>query len=187
MSFQDPTELFKTLPLRLGGQIKSLWPVEEEILKKYHSELKDEKRLALELPTGSGKSIIGLLILESWRGSGKRVAILTSSLALADDMKRRCDDLGIENVVITGRRREDELEDIARARAKRKYARKQAIGIMNYWAYMMGKDVVEPDVLVIDDADSFENLLTSYYSVRVSKQDDPGLWNPIFAFPQVVR
>lgn len=89
MSFQDPTELFKTLPLRPGGQIKSLWPVEEEILKKYHSELKDEKRLALELPTGSGKSIIGLLILESWRGSGKRVAILTSSLALADDMKRR--------------------------------------------------------------------------------------------------
>jgi Rad3-related DNA helicase len=179
VSFQDPTELFKTLPLRINGQIKSLWPIEEEVLKKYSSELKDEKRLALELPTGSGKSIISLLILESWRRGGKRVALLTSSLALADDMKRRCDDLGIENVVITGRRREDELEDIARARAKRKYARKQAIGIMNYWAYMMGKDIVEPDVLVIDDADSFENLLTSYYSVTVSEQDDPDLWNEI--------
>jgi Holliday junction resolvase-like predicted endonuclease len=179
MSFEDPVELFRSLPLRPEGQIKNLWPVEVEVLKKYYSELKDEKRLALELPTGSGKSIISLLILESWRKSGKRVALLTSSLALADDMKRRCDDLRIENVVITGRRREDELEDIARARAKRKYARKQAIGIMNYWAYMMGKDIVEPDVLVIDDADSFENLLVSYYGVTVSKQSDPDLWNEI--------
>jgi hypothetical protein len=179
MSFEDPAELFRTLPLRPDGQIKNLWPIEEEVLKKYYLELKDEKRLALELPTGSGKSIISLLILESWKKGGKRVALLTSSLALADDMKRRCDDLGIENVVITGRRREDELEDIARARAKRKYARKQAIGIMNYWAYMMGKDIVEPDVLVIDDADSFENLLVSYYGVTVSKQNDPDLWNEI--------
>lgn len=179
MSFQDPVELWKTLPLRPDGQIKNLWPIEEEILKKYYMELKDEKRLALELPTGSGKSIIGLLILESWRRNGKRVALLTSSLALADDMKRRCDDLGIENAVITGRRRGDELEDIARARAKRRYSRKQAIGIMNYWAYMMGKDVVEPDVMVIDDADSFENLLMSYYSVTITKQEDPDLWSEL--------
>ena len=174
----NPLELFEALPLKPDGQIRELWPIEKEVLQKYHSELKDERRLAIELPTGSGKSIIGLLILESWRRVGKRVAILTSSLALADDMKRRCDNLGIENVVITGRR-EEENKAIMRARAKRRYARKQAIGIMNYWAYMMGKDIVEPDVLVIDDADSFENLLISYYSVTVSKSDDAGLWNDI--------
>lgn len=149
-----------TLPLKSNGQIKELWPIEEEVLHKYYSELKDERRLAIELPTGSGKSIIGLLLLESWRIAGKRVAMLTSSLALAEDMKRRCDDLGIDNVVITGRREEEE-KAILRARAKRKYSRKQAIGIMNYWAYMMGKDIVEADVLVIDDADNFENLLIS--------------------------
>jgi len=178
MSEIDPLQLFETLPLKPNGQIKELWPIEKEVLQKYYSELKNEKRLAIELPTGSGKSIIGLLILEAWRKVGKRVAILTSSLALADDMKRRCGDLGIQNVVITGKR-EEENKAILRARAKRRYARKQAIGIMNYWAYMMGKDIAEPDVLVIDDADNFENLLISYYSVTVSKSEDASLWNEI--------
>jgi hypothetical protein len=122
--------------------------------------------------------VIGLLILEAWRASGKRVAVLTSSNALADDMARRCEDLGLESAVIIGKR-ENETEAITRVRNKRKYARNQAIGIMNYWAYMMGRDIPTPDVLVIDDADFFENFLTDHYSVTVSREDDARIWNEL--------
>jgi hypothetical protein len=88
--------------------------------------------VAIELPTGSGKSIISLLILEMWRRIGKRVAILTSSIALGDDMKRRCEDLGISNVVIVGAERAErggEEESRERIRNIREYKRGNAIGI----------------------------------------------------------
>src|SRR3972149_2301971 len=98
----NPNQLFKTLSLNPSGQIKRLWAIQEEVLEIYFTKLKDSKRVAIELPTGSGKSIISLLILQMWRRIGKRVAVLTSSIALGDDMKRRCNDLGIPNVVITG-------------------------------------------------------------------------------------
>ena len=143
-------------------------------------ELKDEKRIAIELPTGSGKSIIGLLILEMWKRLGKRVAILTSSIALSEDMARRCEDLGIESVVITGKRGE-EKRDRERVRKIKKYKRNQAIGIMNYWAYLLGRDIAEANVLVIDDADSFENLLIDHYSVVISRDENEDIYNQIWS------
>jgi hypothetical protein len=179
---ENPNALFKTLNLKTDGQIKNLWNIQAEVLDIYFAKLKDARQVAIELPTGSGKSIISLLILEMWRRIGKRVAILTSSIALGEDMKRRCDDLGIPNVVMTGAERAErggEEESRERVRSIKDYKRGNAIGIMNYWAYMMGKDIAAPDVLVIDDADSFENLLTNQYSVVVRKEDDPEIYSLI--------
>lgn len=178
----NPNALFKTLNLRPGGQIKNLWDIQAEVLDFYFAKLKDARRVAIELPTGSGKSIISLLILETWRRIGKRVAILTSSIALGDDMKRRCEDLGLSNVVIVGAERAEragEEESRERIRNIREYKRGNAIGIMNYWAYMKGKDIALPDVLVIDDADSFENLLIDEFSVVVRKKDDPTIYSQV--------
>jgi hypothetical protein len=175
----NPNQLFKTLILKPDGQIKNLWDIQAEVLDIYHAKLKDAKRVAIELPTGSGKSIISLLILEMWRRIGKRVAILTSSIALGDDMKRRCDDLGIPNVVIIGAERAGrggEEESRERVRNIKEYKRGNAIGIMNYWAYMKGKGIASPDVLVIDDADGFENLLIDEFSVVVRKDSDPDIY-----------
>jgi superfamily II DNA or RNA helicase len=90
----NPNQLFRTLSLKPDGQIKKLWDSQAEVLDIYYAKLKDSKKVAIELPTGSGKSIISILILEMWRRTGKRVAILTSSIALGDDMGRRCNDLG---------------------------------------------------------------------------------------------
>jgi hypothetical protein len=178
----NPNQLFKTLSLKPDGQIKSLWEIQTEVLDIYYAKLKDAKKVAIELPTGSGKSIISILILEMWRRVGKRVAILTSSIALGDDMKRRCDDIGVPNVVITGAQRAEwkgEEESRERVRNIKDYKRGNAIGIMNYWAYMMGKDIASPDVLVIDDADSFENLLIDQFSVVIKKEDDPDIYAQI--------
>ncbi len=178
----NPNQLFKTLKLKPNGQIKNLWDNQSEVLDVYFNKFKDSKKLAIELPTGSGKSIVSLLILEMWRQAGKRVALLTSSIALGDDMKRRCDDLGIPNVVISGAKRAENLgeaESRERLKAIKDYKRGYSIGIMNYWAYMLCKDIALPDVLVIDDADSFENLLLDQYSVIISKKNDPGVYSDI--------
>lgn len=176
----NPVELFSSLELKPTGQIRGLWNSQKEVLEKYYNELMANRRIAIELPTGSGKSIIGLLILEMWRRTGKRVAILTSSIALSEDMERRCQDLGLESVVITGKRGE-EKKDRERVRKIKRYKRQQAIGIMNYWAYLLGRDIVEADVLVIDDADSFENLLIDHYSVVISRKEDEDMYDQIWS------
>nr|MDG6923381.1 hypothetical protein [Nitrososphaerota archaeon] len=178
MSSQSPDDFFRELTLKRKGPIKDPWPIELEVLGKFSNSLKDDRRVAIELPTGSGKSIIGLVLLEFYRKLGKRVAILTSSLALGDTMYKRCLDLGIEGAIITGKRK-NETEALARVQNKRKYARKAAIGIMNYWSYMMGDDIPTADILVVDDADFFENFLASYYSVVVSRKRDSYIWGQL--------
>lgn len=174
----NPVQLFDELNLNPHGQIKELWNVQKEVLNIYYSSLKDKKKIAIELPTGSGKSIIGLLILEMWRRADKRVAILVSSIALGEDMARRCSDLGIESASIWGKWRTD-ITPRERLRNIKKYKRKQAIGIINYWAYMLGTDIAKPDLLIIDDADSFENLLINQYSVVISKEKDEDIFNQV--------
>jgi len=174
----NPVQLFDELDLNPSGQIKDLWNVQKEVLSIYYDSLKDEKKIAIELPTGSGKSIIALLILEMWRKAGKRVAILISSIALGEDMARRCNDLGIESASIWGKWRTD-ITKSERLRNIKKYKRKQAIGIINYWAYMRGTDVAKPDVLIIDDADNFENLLIDEYSLVISKDKDEDIFNQV--------
>ena len=174
----NPVQLFFELDLNPSGQIKELWNVQKEVLEIYYDSLKDKKKIAIELPTGSGKSITALLILEMWRKAGKRVAILVSSIALGEDMSRRCNDLGIESASIWGKWRTDTTRK-ERLRNIKKYKRKQAIGIINYWAYMLGTDVAKPDVLIIDDADNFENLLIDQYSLIISKAKDEDIFNQI--------
>src|SRR3989442_6713383 len=68
-------------------EVTGLWPAEREVLEKYYSSLLNSHRVAIQLPTGSGKSMIGILIAEAWRRSGKQVAHLTSTRAPSDVMK----------------------------------------------------------------------------------------------------
>lgn len=174
-----PVDTFTSLS-KPSGQIRDLWETEKETLDKYNDECTDKKLVAINLPTGSGKSIIGLLILESWRMIGKRVAILTSSNALCVDLDKRCKDMGIQSVIIRGKGR-DELENRERINNIKAYKRGQAIGIMNYWAYMLAKDIAEPDILVVDDADNFETVLIQQSSITVNRDSDPNIWDQIWA------
>ena len=172
-------DLFNELGLDPNGQIKQLWDIEKEVLNKYHNELLHKRLVAISLPTGVGKSIIGLLVLESWRRVGKRVAILTSSNALCNDLQRRCTDMGIDSVTIRGKG--SDIDNRNRIKNIQTYKRKKAIGIMNYWAYMFGKDIAEPDVLVIDDADNFETMLIQRSSIIINRAKDEDIWNQIWS------
>jgi superfamily II DNA or RNA helicase len=88
----DPIELFAELD---KSKIRSLRKAQEQILSHYFANLQKEKRIGIKLPTGSGKSLIAILILENWRRSGKVAAIVTANKGLADDMRERCEEVGV--------------------------------------------------------------------------------------------
>src|ERR1700709_2792672 len=59
----SPDKLFLALPRR---KIPDVLPHQREILRRYSNEALGLSDVALQLPTGSGKTLVGLLIAE-WR------------------------------------------------------------------------------------------------------------------------
>lgn len=58
---KDPESIFRELQI---PNVKGLWSQQADILRDYYSKFKDSKNVALELPTGTGKTLVGLLIAE---------------------------------------------------------------------------------------------------------------------------
>ncbi len=59
----DPEEIYESLDRR--SETGPLRPAQLNILKNWYKNKKDEKDLIIKLHTGAGKTLIGLLILQS--------------------------------------------------------------------------------------------------------------------------
>ncbi len=163
---------YKNLLIELGSsQFPTLRPAQLNALGNYASAYTDKSDVAIELPTGAGKSLIALLIAEAWRREGKRVAILTGNKTLARQMEQEANDLGLNPILMEGRG-----VDIP-ARSKRRYHRCNGIAIMNYWVYFNQNPVIDPaDLLFMDDAHLAEHCLHSLYSVSIDRNTHKALY-----------
>ncbi len=149
-----------------GTKFAKLRDAQKEALRLYADGAHKDTDLAIELPTGAGKTLIALLVLEYWRGLGKRVAILTGNKVLARQLEGEAHDLGTPTVRFEGRAVQFVPRDL------RAYSRCQAIGVMNYWVYINQNPAVEPaDYLVLDDAQLAEGALLSLYSARIGRRE----------------
>ena len=55
-----------------SAKFKELWDAQHYILENYSEKYYNLKDLAIELPTGGGKTLIALLISEAWRKENKK-------------------------------------------------------------------------------------------------------------------
>ena len=158
----------------IDTRFSELRPAQEEVLRTYASGMHELSDIAIELPTGAGKTLIALLILEYWRKQGNRAAILTGNKTLAKQLEGEANDLGVPTVRFEGRG-EDFLPKALRA-----YRRAQAIAIMNYWVYINQKPAVESaDFLVLDDAQLAEGALSSLYSAQITRWEHNELFSEL--------
>ncbi len=166
------TPNFGQLLEELGSErFQELRPSQRTVLETYASEHLETPNLAIELPTGAGKSLIALLISEAWRREDRTVGVLTGNKALAVQMEEEGKDLGVEVARMEGRG-----EDIPLS-MRRTYRRGRAIGVMNYWVMFNSNPVVDPaDLLIIDDVHLAEGALESDFNLEIDRYRHPTLF-----------
>lgn len=95
-----PCEIYDTLDRHANkGPLRV--PVQESILNEWFDEYQENKDVILKLPTGEGKTLIGLLILQSKINQKKGSALFVCpNKYLADQVKIQADEFGIQHCSI---------------------------------------------------------------------------------------
>lgn len=157
----SPEALFRTLRPR-DGHIRHLWAHQADLLRSYR-EL-DSSDVAIELPTGAGKTLVGLLLAEYRRQArGERVAYLCPNVQLARQAAERAVDYGIDAVALVRSQRDYDAAEFTA------FQRAQKIAITTYHGVFNVNPRIEAQTLVLDDAHAGEGPVSSLWSVEARR------------------
>jgi superfamily II DNA or RNA helicase len=98
---ESPVLMFRDL--KRAQSIKFLWGHQEKTLDAYFDAFQNASDIAIELPTGTGKTLVGLLIAEyRRRAHDERVAFLCSTRQLCAQVARQAETYGISTSLLVG-------------------------------------------------------------------------------------
>jgi superfamily II DNA or RNA helicase len=123
-----------------------LRPAQTHVLAQFAEHHTATSDVGIELPTGEGKTLIGLLLADWALDEGKSVAYLTGTRQLADQVMEQVALLPglVAHRFAGGDYPGAALDD---------YHQAQAVGVMNYWVYFNSSPRVEAaDLVIFDDA-----------------------------------
>src|SRR5258706_4568265 len=161
----DVETLFRDLKNR-DSKIQHLWSHQADILRAYQQS-NNHKDIALELPTGTGKTLVGLLIAE-WRKKelGERVVYLCPTRQLAFQVGKRANEYGIAAHVLVGPQSQYDPSHFA------DYADARATAITTYSGiFNTNPKMEDPEPIILDDAHAGENYIASMWSLSISRSD----------------
>ena len=173
-NFSDPETLFHALQGR-ASEIKHLWSQQADLIRSYHKDYSNESDVALELPTGSGKTLVGLLIAEWRRRSlGSRVAYLCPTRQLANQVGAQASDYGINAHVLVGPQIDYPYQEFS------DYNTASAIAVTTYSAVFNNSPRInDAQTLILDDAHAGENFIASMWSVEISRTENTEIYQEL--------
>lgn len=150
----------KRLSLFESSRFTDLRPSQRAVLQAYAHAHLTTRDLAIEMPTGEGKTLVALLVTDYMLDQGHSVAYLTGTRQLAEQVHREATELGLDVVRFeSGDYGGAQLDD---------YHQAQALGVMNYWVYFNSKPVPQPaDLVIYDDAHLAEQPLSGLRTIRI--------------------
>mgnify|MGYP005815209235 CR=1 FL=1 len=161
---QDPEELYRSLAETNSGP-PALWVQQGEILRSWSERLQDARDVALELPTGAGKTLVGGLIAEFRRRvHHERAVIACPTRQLARQTAARLTEYGIPNVLLVGPVRSWDGADRAA------YTRGDAVAVSVYSHIFNSNPAIDDaQVLIFDDAHAAEQPVASAWSATIER------------------
>lgn len=167
--FSSPEELYLsgTLP-RTTDAVDSLWLHQGDVIRAYAENHQNTLDLALELPTGTGKTLPGLLIGEWMRRKGEGPIIYaTPTKQLARQVAATAEREGIPVALLIGSARDWDPVDEVSAEGG------EAIGITTYSAiFNSSPKLPEARLLIFDDAHAGEQFVGNEYGISIRRHDD---------------
>jgi hypothetical protein len=172
---ESPEALFRDLRNR---RVQGLLAHQADVLREYHGSAKDEPDVALQLPTGSGKTLVGLLVGE-WRRRRHRqkAAYFCPTVQLANQVVSQARDYGIRAVALTGKRRDfPQLESS-------EYLNAEVLAVTTYAALFNVNSFFDgAETMVFDDAHAAENYVASHWSLVVRRADHAATFGALAGF-----
>ena len=161
-------------------KFKDLREWQKSFFKIWDSDNKENTELiCINLPTGCGKTLVGLQILKKYlKNDKKRCAYIINEYALGDKVLEHAKDLDIPAVII----RSEKASNIPRNTRKKNiinYLRNQVIRISSYDFELYHSNIDPPEILIIDDADRFIQNLNRIGSVIISREECPDFYQEI--------
>jgi len=162
---ESPDRLFRDLPRRKHA---SLFDHQGQILRTYVAQAIKAPDVALQLPTGSGKTLVGLLLAE-WRRRkfNERVVYLCPTRQLVNQVVQEASTkYGLTVEPLAGSKADFSPE----ARAAYENADKVAVttysGLFNTNPFFTA-----PEVVILDDAHAAENYIASQWTLQVRRYE----------------
>ncbi|MET8291121.1 DEAD/DEAH box helicase family protein [Streptomyces sp. NPDC005132] len=160
----DPVDLYRILSLTNRGPL-AVWGHQQDVLRDWHQKMPDESDVAIELPTGAGKTLVGGLIGEYRRRKHReRIAYLCPTRQLARQTAKAFDDYGIPNVLLV-----NPVKTWNQAH-QAQYEAAEAIAVSVYsHVFNSNPALDDADMLLLDDAHAAEGYVASPWSLNISR------------------
>jgi replicative superfamily II helicase len=154
-SLESPEAMYNDVRPR---KIKGLISHQADVLRDYLREAVDEPDVALQLPTGSGKTLVGLVLAE-WRRRRfeERVVYVCPTRQLVNQVAQKAnDEYGIRVHAFTGKQRDYDPA------AKGEWITGQAVAVTTYNGLFNTNPFFDtPHIVIVDDAHAAENYMAS--------------------------
>lgn len=162
-NYSSPGELYRDLPRRPGA-VPGLWAHQAQMLKTFTAQV-NTADVALELPTGTGKTLAGLLIAEWTRRSRRaRVIYACPTQQLARQVASSAYREGIDTAVLVGRHADWPVAEHAA------YEAAEAIAVTTYSSvFNSNPHLADADLILFDDAHAGEQYVGEAYGVELGR------------------
>lgn len=162
----DPIDLFQRLKIS-DKNINDLWLAQGDALREWNTSRKASD-VAITLNTGSGKTLVGLLIAQSLTNETRgKVLYACSSIQLVEQTRDKAIGYGLSITTYYKGNFDNTLFHEAKAPC-----------ITTYQALFNGRSIFfreEIAAVIFDDAHAAEHLLRDHFSLRISSDDLPRL------------
>ncbi|HME24642.1 MAG TPA: DEAD/DEAH box helicase [Acetobacteraceae bacterium] len=175
VTYPSPEALFND---RRRRKYAGLLSHQADVLRSYQSGALTLPDVAFQMPTGSGKTLVGVLVGE-WRRVTyrERPLYLTPTRQLAFQVANEArDKYDIRVIPLVGSKSEFPPEHLASWEAG------DAMVVTTYRALFNVRPAFEdPQIIVVDDAHAAENHFAAHWTLTIRKDNHPALWAALAA------
>jgi hypothetical protein len=163
--YSDPEALFRDIRSR---KVQGLLSHQSELLAAYRDTAYESPNVAIELPTGSGKTLVGLLIAEYRRTSEQaRVLYLCPTKQLVKQVCQQSEQkYGIRTTPFVGSSKDYDPKD------KTAFQTASTIAVTTYSSLFNTNPYFTPELVILDDAHASENYIGSNWSLLIKRNDE---------------